>query len=510
MSTMDQASSPAPASASNLHRRSLGTADVVFFILAATAPLAVTGSALAVAYLVTGNQGLPFLLIPLGIVLAVFAAGFTAMSRHVADAGAFYTYVVRGLGRIPGVSMAFVAVLSYNAAQMGIYGLFGVVAAGFFSDKIGITLDWYWWCLIGGSIIAVLGALRVDLNAKVLAIALILEILVVAIFDLAVLADPGPQGLSGVGFDPSVATGTALGAALVFCVASFIGFEGAAIYSEETKDPKRTVARATFIAIGIIVVFYAVTCWLLAAAVGPDTMIDPEKLVAGGFEVGGVPDPTTVMIGAGAERLGAFWGDAANLLLVTSLFAALLSFHNAVARYFFALGREKVLPSVLARTNSAGAPVAGSLLQSGLALIVVGVFAVAGADPLLKLFTWLSNMGALGVVFLMAVTSFAVFAFFQRHPDPELSPLRTVVAPLAAGVALLAIVVLGVLNFNVLITGLLDAPTDSMTVTLMVVLLAAAVLGAIVAAVLRSNRPDVYAGIGQPTQTEVIEHVVTD
>ncbi len=36
-------------------------------------------------------------------------------------------------------------------------------------DKVGITLDWYWWCLIGGAIIAGLGVLQIDLNARVLA-----------------------------------------------------------------------------------------------------------------------------------------------------------------------------------------------------------------------------------------------------------------------------------------------------------------------------------------------------
>ena len=74
------------------------------------------------------------------------------MSRHVADAGAFYTYVARGLGKIPGVGAAFVALISYNAMQIGIYGLFGVATSAFMADKIGITLDWYWWCLIGGAI----------------------------------------------------------------------------------------------------------------------------------------------------------------------------------------------------------------------------------------------------------------------------------------------------------------------------------------------------------------------
>ena len=38
----------------------------------------------------------------------------------------------------------------------------------------------------------------------------------------------------------------ALGAALCFVTASFVGFESAAIYGEECKDPQRTVARATY------------------------------------------------------------------------------------------------------------------------------------------------------------------------------------------------------------------------------------------------------------------------
>ena len=44
------------------------------------------------------------------------------------------------------------------------------------------------------------------------------------------------------------------------------------------------------------------------------------------------------------------------------------------------------------------------------------VFAIAGADPVLKLFTWLTNLGALGVLALMAATSFAVVGYFRKRP----------------------------------------------------------------------------------------------
>jgi amino acid transporter len=486
-----------------LHRRALGVPDLVFFIVAASAPLTAVAGGQAATYLVTGNQGVPFMFIPLGIMLALFAVGYAAMSRHVTNAGAFYAYVARGLGKVQAVGAAFIALIAYNAMQIGIYGLFGVAMGAFMSDKIGIDLEWYWWCLIGGGVIGVLGVLQIDLNARVLAVLLILEVVVVALFDFAILADPGPQGITGTGFDPSIAFGTAVGATLTFCVASFVGFESAAIYSEEVRDPKRTVARATFIAIGLIAVFYALSSWLVGIAAGPDTIVDPVALGAAGFGAPDAPDPTTVLFITGEDRLGAFWGDSASLLFATSLFAALLSFHNAVARYAFALGRERVLPRVFSHVQDrTGAPYVASLTQTVLALTVVIVFALADADPVLKLFTWLTNLGALGVLLLMAVTSFAVVAFFRKRPDADVSSFAGAIAPAIAGVALLVVLVLGVLNFNVLITGTTDAPTDTMTIVLPVILFGGGLLGLLVGAWMKSNRPDTYARIGEGAGAE--------
>src|SRR3954470_1165382 len=160
------AATPTSAPEGSLQRRALGVPDLVFFIVAASAPLTAVAGGQGATYLVTGNKGIPFLFIPLAIILGIFSVGYAAMSHHVADAGAFYTYVTRGLGRIPGVGTAFTALISYNAMQVGIYGLFGVATSAFMSDKLGITMEWYWWCLIGGAIIAVLGVLQVSLNAR--------------------------------------------------------------------------------------------------------------------------------------------------------------------------------------------------------------------------------------------------------------------------------------------------------------------------------------------------------
>ena len=452
-----------------LHRRSLGVPDVVFFIVAASAPLTVIAGGQAVSYLVTGNQAIPFMFIPLGIVLALFATGYALMSHYISNAGAFYAYVSQGIGKVAGVGTAFLALFSYNAMQIGIYGLFGVAMGAFAADNLSLEWQWYTWCFIALGVIAVLGLLQVDLNAKVLAIFLTLEILVVAIFDFAILGDPGPDGMSATGFDPSVTFDLNTGAVLTFAMAAFVGFESAAIYGEECKDPRRTVARATYIAVGLIVILYALSSWLLGIAAGPSVITNPEALIEAGFTTpdGKAPDPTVVFFATGEERLGEFFGDAASLLFATSLFAALLSFHNAVARYFFALGRERVLPPFFGRVqDSTGAPYVGSAAQSALALVVLLIFALGDLDPVLKLFTWLTNIGAIGVMLLLALASFSVVGYFSRNAGLEPSAWRTRWAPALAGLALSAIFVIALLNLNVSITGLTDAPLDDLTIIL--------------------------------------------
>ena len=234
---------------------------------------------------------------------------------------------------------------------------------------------------------------------------------------------------------------------------------------------------------------------------------DPAALVEAGFTTpdGKAPDPTVVFFATGEERLGEFFGDAASLLFATSLFAALLSFHNAVARYFFALGRERVIPPFFGRVQDAtGAPVVGSIAQSVLALVVLVIFALGDLDPVLKLFTWLTNIGAIGVMLLLALASFSVVGYFTRNPGLEDNAWRVRWAPAIAGLALVAIFVIALLNLNVSITGLTDAPLDDLTIILPACMLGFAAVGLIVGLFLRSRRPDIYEEIGEGATAEAV------
>jgi amino acid transporter len=466
-----------------LRRRRLGVIHLVFFTVAASAPLTVLGGGVTTTFAVTGIAGVPLSFLLLAAALALFAVGYAAMSRHVANAGAFYSYLAQGLGPKWGVSGSFVALVAYNAIQIGLYGLFGAGFADFAAATFGVDLPWWAWATIALLLVGALGVLRVDLNARVLAVLLVAEIIVVVLYDIGAFLHPAGGAVSTAGLTPSELFVPGVGAVFAFSVAGFVGFESGAIYSEECRNPRFTVARATFVAVGFTGLFYALSAWAMTVTTGTG------ELQAAATEAG-----PGLVFGALAQHWGGPVAEIANLLFLTSVFAALLSFHNSVARYLFALGREQVLPAVFSRVGStSGGPVAGSLSQSALAAVVVVLFVVGGTDPVLELFTWFSGIAALGVVLLMTGTSLAVVGYFRRHAA-EATTWQRSVAPVLATVVLASLVVLLVTNFDALLG------TDSASPLRWVfpgVVLLAGVLGACWGRWLQHARPRVYRRIGQ-------------
>jgi len=476
-------------------RRKIGTLSLVLMIVAASAPLTVVAGGVTSNFAVTGVLGIPLSFVVLGVILALFAVGFAALSGKVQTAGAFYSYIARGLGRIPGVGAAWVAIVAYNAMQIGIYGMFGFAGADLLSSVFHLGVPWWVCALFGWLVVGLLGINAVDLSAKVLGVLVALEFLVVIVYD-ALAIGRAPEGISVSGFAPSELFTGGVGAVLAFSVAAFMGFESGAIYTDEVRDPRRTVRRATFGAVAVISVFYALSAWAMVMGEGA------SKVVANSAENG--PGVVFAML---AGSLPVWMVDLGQTLFVTSLLAALVSFHNVVARYLRSLARESALPRGLAFSAGPGkAPVAGSLTQSALALVVLIVFTIAGAGaedpvmfPVVTLFTWLTNVGALGLVALMALTSFAAFVFLRREPSGQ-GVFTRVIAPLVAGVVLAVLTVTIVFQFHVLVG--LD-PSNALNWVLPVLALAPGVIGAGWAAWLRGSSPERFARIGHGPADDV-------
>lgn len=480
-------------------RRRLGVLSITFLIIAASAPLTVIAGGVTTTFTVTHVEGVPLGYIVLAAALGIFAIGYAAMSRFVTNAGAFYAYISQGLGRPFGVGASLIALVSYNAMQIGIYGIFGFQVAGFIAEKTGAEIPWWVTVLVGIAIVGVFGVNRIDLSAKVLGILVIIEFVLVLIFDIAAFANPTEGTISGTPFSPAALFTPAVGAALSFGIAAFMGFEGAAIYGEEARDPKRTIPRATFLALAIIGVFYALSSWALALAIGPDKIVDPVGITP---EEAGPP----LFFNFVAEHVGIVAVDLMSIFFITSVFAALVSFHNAVARYTFSVAREGLLPRSLAKVAANGAPRAGSLVQTVTALIVIIGFAIGGigseygpAFPVVTLFSWLPNAGALGLVLLMALVSLAVVGYF-RGDARGVGVGSRLVAPVIAFLALATIFVLILTNFDVLL-GLTEPSVVSYI--LPAIIIVPGVIGVIWGLLLRTSRPQIYANIGHGNDARV-------
>jgi amino acid transporter len=66
--------------------------------------------------------------------------------------------------------------------------------------------------------------------------------------------------------------GPVLGIAFLFCITCFTGFEATVVFSEEAKDPHRTIPRAVYYSIAFIGLFYAFTTRALGNSVGAEAV----------------------------------------------------------------------------------------------------------------------------------------------------------------------------------------------------------------------------------------------
>jgi len=399
---------------STLKSGRLGVFGIVFFVVAASAPLIGITGAVPVAMLLGNGAAVPGAYLAVGITLLIFSVGYATMSRSMTNSGAFFAYVGKGLGVNAGVAAAFAALVAYVTIQLAIYGFFGVVMSGF-AAGLGLELPWYVWSLLVWAIVTGLSLLSVDVGAKVLGVMLVLEVLVLVIAAVAILANGGPEGWNlGASFSPTEIfaggfAGTA-GIALAFAFASFIGFEATAIYGEEAKDPKRTVPIATYVSIGVISLLFALVSFAMVTGMGASQVIDRVIELSGGLA-----DPAGVLFGLTEQYVGSWLTVAMGILVLTSLFAGLLAFQNAASRYFFALGRGGVLPAGVAKVNKAGAPQTGVIITSTLAAVVMIIFAIAGLDPFANLFSWMSAVTVIAIVLVEILVSIAVIRYFLTH-----------------------------------------------------------------------------------------------
>ena len=458
--------------------RKLGTWPIFVIAVSAMTPLTVVAGALPLGYGQVQEKGIPVAYMLVAAVLGVFAVGLAAMARHVPNSGAFYAYASIGISRPVGVGTAFVALLAYNAMQIGLYGAFGVATHNALAI-FGLEISWIVCALVGWLAVGLLGRLDIDLNARILTVLVCAEVLIVLVFDAVMVGNPYGGTVAFDTLNPALLASAGGVSLLVAAIAGMVGFEAPLVYAAEARDPRRTIARAIGFTLLVAAVLYGGTAWAMSVVAGPDNIV----AVAGDhlddlFFF--LPEP----------YLSGVVLDLGRIFFATSLFAAMLAFHHTVARYAVTVAREGVLPPVLARTR-AGVPVAASTAQSALALVVLLIFAAAVWNPTTDLFFFGTVSGGLGVLVLMTIAAVAVVRFFRHGPRGE-SRWRRSIAPWISTVFLSLVLLVTIAFFGELLDTGNAAKIWSPILLFLLVLVAGIVWGRR----LRRERPEVYAVIG--------------
>jgi amino acid transporter len=469
-------------SPNKLRRGAVGVAHVVFFVVAAAAPLTAVIGVTPAAFAFGNGPGVPGTFILVGVLYLLFSVGFTTMNRFVASAGGFYPYIVAGLGRPLGVAGALIALATYNAIDIAVYGVFGFFANATVTSHGGPDIPWWVYAFGLGVAVYLCGRRNIAFSGKLLGFCMIAEIAILLLLGVTILVTGGgPEQISITPFGPHAVFTGGLGVALVFVVSSFIGIEATVIFGEEARDPARTIPRATYIAVLLIAIFYAFSTWAIAVYYGP------SKIMAEATN-----NTATLYLNAIDKLLGPGMAMVMNGLLLTSLFACGLSFHSTINRYFFAIGREGLAWSGFARTHrDHESPHVAGAVQTLIALGATAAFALTRQDPYAVVFAWMGTFSSLGILVIQVMVSIAVIAFFRKETH-GVSVWHRLIAP-ALSIAGLGGCLVLMASHLALVSG-----SDSRIVSSFPSLLALiGALGFGFAIWVKSQRPEIYAKLGR-------------
>jgi amino acid transporter len=483
------------AGSTELARNALGLPAILFCIVTGSAPLAAMMFNDPLGGIGIGI-GVPAAFWLATIAYTLFSVGYIEMARRKTTAGGIYSYMSYGFGNIIGLGAAIGIAAAYMLFTVGVNGVTSYFAqTSILSLSGGFDMDWriYSFCFI--ALMFAVTYFHVEVVAKILGVCLILEILILMIFSFAVVVQGGgPDGFVWQALNPaSIFSGGegVEGAARVFGAAaagvgffaafwSWVGFEMAPNYAEESRNPKKMMAYAIYISCIGLGIMYTFWSWMVISAYGSseDQWVwavatqyglagDNPPLTPGN----GLPEGNyaSVFYPAAQEFAGIGVTNLFKVLIVTGSFACSLAFWQTSNRYLFAMGREGILPRILGRTHSRHkSPFIAAIVVGIFVAIVTGLFAAGwvgtgqqeaiGIDessPLVALFqigTWLPFQGNLLLLPLMALVSLAIIVYFIRSERDGFHWFKTLVAPIA-GAGTIAFAVYLMVKNRVGITG---------------------------------------------------------
>ncbi|HKA69993.1 MAG TPA: APC family permease [Actinomycetes bacterium] len=407
-----------------LASNAVGLREVLFQSITHMAPGAAVAFSIIVGAQFAGGA------LPLSVIFALVGCLFVAVSigqlaKHLPSAAGFGTYASQGLHP----SIGFLVVWGYALAEAMVapllYLIFGHTVAGTLEQEYGWEYA-TWWpiaTVAAAVFVFLLGWFGIRLSAGAGTVLGLFEIVVFAALAIWLIVKAGDNNtfeVFGTNFANAEGFNGMSGviAGSVFAILAFIGFEAAAPLAEEARNPGRTVQVAVVASAALIGLFYILTTYAAAVYFGPG-----EFTTFAGFGDG---NPWQQM----ARDV---WGGAWVLIFVAIIISALANSNagsNATTRTWYALGRGRILTSLLTETHPRWqSPYVGLLAQFVLAL---GIALPLGFiyDPYPTAFGLVGTLVTVVVVLIYIVMNLACFGYYAGRRRSEFNWILHLVVPL--------------------------------------------------------------------------------
>lgn len=424
---MASSSQPQGERTSTLSGGSIGLSGAVVQSAALIAPAV---GATAGFVFIAGQSGFaaPFAMVAGMLISLCVAVVIGDYARKIPAAGSFYNYLTAAFGSKTGFVTGFMLFGAYALLLPFQLAFFGNYASSYF-DAHGLHVAWQWWALALILVTTTLCVLGLSPSLKVGLIGLTFEVLVFGTVALIVLIKGGDGGLSLKPFDPSE---SALGFSgiiygLVFSIFAFVGFESSTTLGEEVHEPRRTIPRAVLVTTLVIGCFYTLLMYVGVIGFG----ITPSGLEA--LQSDGAPFNTL------AESFAGTWlSTLVTISVMTSFLALNIVTVTAAARMVYSMGRDRMLPAVLAHVNARRSPDLAALAVGAFGLVVTLIFgSIYSAE---EAATWGSYIATLFFIVAYALLIVGVVKLYWTEYRDEFSIARHVIVPVAGivGVGIVA------------------------------------------------------------------------
>jgi amino acid transporter len=407
--------------------RTLRVAGNVTITLSVIGPAA---SVFALGSVALGQQGsgafLAFLIAAL--ISGCLAVGWAELGSLYPTAGGLYGIVARVLGRRAG----FLALVLQLALFVIVPSAFAL-AAGQYAAAVWPAINPRSAALVLLAAATALAVIGIRFNAAVTAALLALELTIILVVSALGLAN-ADWSVVGTLWDPRLyaADGSAapvslrtLLAGVVLGLGAYAGYGGAVIFSEETRGPRRGIARAVLGALGVAVLaeLLAIAAALLGA---------PSQA-----ELTTAPAPMSYLVRSlGGDRLIT----SITLALLATFFNILLAVLLEYARILYSSGRDRAWPEPLSSSFGRIHPKTRTPLVATLAIGIAALTLTAVSD-----YAAAVTFASLTVVVTFALIALSALASRRWQPGLD-RPYRMPLWPLPPLVALPGVAVTVVLQ----------------------------------------------------------------